>query len=224
MSETITLKPASSGTGTGAAVNRENAYDGDTTTYANIYDTLTKTSPSMATSYEAFAYRYYNMDFSQIPSGVEIIGATLYAKASGDMSGSTNYNADALISTFLVSVYDGTLSISGISFSNTTEQKSVILTAEEATAWVNSSSPRVRCYARCTGKIAKRNNPCIREAHIYVYDIYAIIEYELPSGLQCKVKVNGNWEEAEVLVKVNGEWVNPSDAFVKVNGVWEPIR
>ena len=221
MSETITLKPISHGTPTGSASNPEYAYDNDTTTYADIYKSTTTSSPISSKSYSATAHVYYNMDFSQIPYGVEIVGATLNV-IGRRVSSSTNYTG--LTTSTQVSPYDDTTSLQKYIYftSNTMEQKSITLTSEQATAWVNSSSPRVRCYAHCTGRAKTPGSSCVREIHIEVYDIYATIEYQYPPSI--KAKVDGEWVDGTIKTKVDGEWVDATALYTKCNGTWIQIE
>jgi hypothetical protein len=37
------------------------------------------------------------------------------------------------------------------------------------------------------------------------------------------VKFNGIWEEAEVFVKYNGNWVSPISAYKKENNIWKRV-
>ena len=221
MSETITLKPISKGTSTGLYTNASYAYDDDITTSADIYQSKTTSKPSSTKSYSATAYVYYNMDFSQIPSGVEIVGATLNV-IGRRVSSSTNYTS--LTTSTQVSPYDDTTSLQKYIYftSNAMEQKSVTLTSEQATAWVNSLSPRVRCYAHCTGKAKTPGSSCVREIHIEVYDIYATIEYQYPSTI--KAKVDGEWVNGTIKTKVDGEWVDATALYTKCNGTWIQIE
>lgn len=38
-----------------------------------------------------------------------------------------------------------------------------------------------------------------------------------------RIKMNGQWDTGTLKTKVNGEWVNATSAFLKVNGDWEEI-
>ena len=222
MSEIITVKPTSYSMSSGNIETPQYAYDNSESTSAHLYKTTSGTATSTTTTYTATSMVYYVFNFSNIiiPSGAVIVGADIHHKAyrvsrsSGLASTKTSYTIGA---------YNKTSSIKTTTITATDAWRTTELTAEQAETWFNSTSPRVRCYARTYGRAKTASSSYSIEAHMYIYDIYAELKYEL-SGITFKTRIDDAWVDGVVHAKVNGEWIKPKEAFVKVDGVWESIK
>jgi hypothetical protein len=232
MSEVLTIKPNTYVSATGDVQNPEYAYDSDTSTRAQVYSTIdqrTTLTTSGTTVSSSVSYLFPRLS-QLIPSNANILSIVCSPHINCRYRKPVVRNVCTVSVTYYARFYfepsDGSdpslyyTPTYGTGKSYSWELKG---TAFENYLLAGSGRLRVHSYLRA---VPKSSGTVITSGYVQI-DFSGIeleIEYELPSGLQCKVKVNGNWEEAEVLVKVNGEWVNPSDAFVKVNGVWEPIE
>lgn len=219
MSESITLKPSSVVSSSGTISDSSYAYDDDINTKATIYNKREGTSSSTSASYSASGYIYFLMDFSQIPSDAEIVSSTVGGKIYRSFTIS-NYRTSS--KTCTLGAYNGTTSIATVSITTEgTDEYSVQLTKTQTETWINSNSPRIRCYGSCGGRV-KAAASYQRTITIYIFDLYAIIEYER-SGVKFKTRIDGTWIDGAVSAKVGGAWVKPKEAFIKKDGVWQPI-
>lgn len=222
MSEIITVKPTSHSLSSGNIETPQYAYDNSESTSAHLYNTTSGTATSTKTTYNVTFTVYYVFDFSNIiiPSGAVIIGADIHHKAYRS-SGSTNLASTT--NSYNIGAYDKTSSIKTTSITTTNEWRTTELTAEQAETWFNSTSPRVRCYARTYGRVKRANTTYSINAHMYIYDIYAELKYEL-SGVTFKTRIDDAWVDGVVHAKINGEWIKPKEAFVKIDGAWKSIK
>jgi hypothetical protein len=221
MSEIITVKPTSHSLASGDIETPQYAYDNSISTYALLHQTTSGTATSTTTTYSAIATVYYIFDFSNIiiPSGAVIIGADIHHKAYRVSSGT---NMASLVTSYTIGAFNKTTSIKTTSITTTNEWRTTELTAEQAETWFNSTSPRVRCYARSNGRVKKATSYSI-VSNMYIYEIYAELKYEL-SGITFKTRIDDAWVDSVVHTKINGEWIKPKEAFVKVDGVWKSIK
>lgn len=221
MSEIITVKPTSYSLASGDIETPQYAYDNSESTSAHLYNTTSGRATNTTTTYTATSTVYYVFDFSNIiiPSGAVIVGADIHHKAYRNSSFS---NIASATNSYTIGAFNKITSIKSTSITTTNEWRTIELTAEQAEVWFNSTSPRVRCYARTYGRAKKATSYSI-EAHMYIYDIYAELKYEL-SGITFKTRIDDAWVDGVVHAKINGEWIKSKEAFVKVDGAWKPIK
>lgn len=239
MSNTLILRPTSYTAATVSTYSSQsdlqNAYDSDDSTYATT-KASTKNSGGLATNGSAAGTVtiYYDFDLSPIPSGSKIISATLYGKggyssSSGKTSGGTT-SISRSASRYL-GLYDNRTAINSsvISITHTLaspDYKSSAFTDSQIASWFASANPSVRLYNYV--RMVNRGTTSVTiTAAMYttinLYDIYVEVEYE-SSGLIARNKTQNGWVQNTINVRVGNEIKKPTKGYVKVNGLWRPIK